>query len=154
MNAELVFTLLCDDVRVEASNKLTFVGIYNYVIAFPTPPDGAIPPGDGPMRYPLAKLFIVRRWKLARSPIQLKTRILGPDRQTVFSFDTQPSMRPEDAFCNEIIQLMGLQFVEGVHQIVTTYQDGGEKEVIEPFEVRVVPAIASLQNTVSVAPGG
>ncbi len=144
MPSQLLFTLICDDVRIESTNKLTFVGIYNYAINFLVDPNSNTTTPGAPLTFGLQKLCIVRRWNLDTSSLTVNTQIVGPSNEVVFNFETKPSIRPEDAYCHEIVQLAGIILSPGKHKIITRYKDGGPHEVIEEFDVRAIHTISTL----------
>jgi hypothetical protein len=138
MGVKLLFTLLCDDVRVENSGKFILVGIYNYALTFQPIATGAggIPPAT---QFNMQKLCLFRRWDTDLTDFQVKTDIVGPDGKVVMSFSSK-LVKPQDgAFCQEIVQLFGPVFSPGVHKIVTKYQDGDAGHIEDLFDVRVAP---------------
>jgi hypothetical protein len=140
MGVKLLFTLLCDDIRMENSGKFIVIGVYNYVITFQPTPTIAIQ-GGPPNRLAMQKLCLFRRWQDVSTELLVKTEIMGPDGKVVISMDTKLVRPLDDSFCQEIIQWFGPFFLPGVHRIVTTYQDGGQKQVEDSFDVRVAAPI-------------
>jgi len=43
-NLQLIFTLFCDDVRLEAGNKLSFMGVFQNIMVQQLPVSLIIPP--------------------------------------------------------------------------------------------------------------
>lgn len=66
-NLKLVYTLFCDDVRLEAGNKLSFMGVFQNIIVQQLPVS-------------LIKFAIVSHWQGHGSYLS-EVRILTPDRQ-------------------------------------------------------------------------
>jgi hypothetical protein len=66
-NLELVYTLFCDDVRLEAGNKLSFMGVFQNILVQQIPVS-------------LIKFAIVNHWQGQGSYLS-EVRILTPDRQ-------------------------------------------------------------------------
>jgi Family of unknown function (DUF6941) len=66
-NLELLYTLLCDDVRLEAGNKLSFMGVFQNIMVQQVPVS-------------LIKFAVVNHWKGQGSYLS-EVRILTPDRQ-------------------------------------------------------------------------
>lgn len=66
-NLKLLFTLFCDDVRLEAGNKLSFMGVFHNIIVQQLPVS-------------VFKLAIVNHWQGQGSYLS-EVRILTPDRQ-------------------------------------------------------------------------
>ena len=64
---ELLFTLFCDDVRLEVGNKLSFMGVFQNIIVQQLP-------------ISLIKFAIVNHWQGQGSYLS-EVRILTPDRQ-------------------------------------------------------------------------
>jgi len=64
---ELLYTLFCDDVRLEAGNKLSFMGVFQNIIVQQLPVS-------------LIKFAIVNHWQGEGSYLS-EVRILTPDRQ-------------------------------------------------------------------------
>lgn len=74
---ELLYTLLCDDVRLEAGNKLSFMGVfYNIIVQ------------QIPVR--LLKLAVVNHWGGDEGEHMTEVRILTPDRKRPVAL-SQPS---------------------------------------------------------------
>ena len=66
-NLELVYTLFCDDVRLEAGNKLSFMGVFQNILVQQIPVS-------------LIKFAVVNHWQGQGSYLS-EVRILTPDRQ-------------------------------------------------------------------------
>ena len=64
---QLVYTLFCDDVRLEAGNKLSFMGVFQNIMVQQLPVS-------------LIKFAIVNHWK-GQGTYLSEVRILTPDRQ-------------------------------------------------------------------------
>ena len=67
-NLELLYTLFCDDVRLEAGNKLSFMGVFQNIMVQQVPVS-------------LIKFGVVNHWKGGGSYLS-EVRILTPDRKT------------------------------------------------------------------------
>ncbi len=67
-NLELLYTLFCDDVRLEAGNKLSFMGVFQNIMVQQVPVS-------------LIKFSVVNHWKGQGSYLS-EVRILTPDRKT------------------------------------------------------------------------
>ena len=140
---KLLFTLICDDVRFENTNKLLFIGVYNYTITFPANPV----PSTGPSApaFVLAKLCIVRRWVVESSGQKAKTEVRDPSGKPLMVMDREVEVSKDDAYTHEIFQILGPVLVPGTYTITTTYEDRGLQTNEERFEVRVVnPASVGL----------
>ena len=66
-NLQLLYTLFCDDVRLEVGNKLSFMGVFHNIIVQQLPVS-------------VFKLAIVNHWQGQGSYLS-EVRILTPDRQ-------------------------------------------------------------------------
>jgi hypothetical protein len=66
-NLRLVYTLLCDDVRLEAGNKLSFMGVFQNIMVQQLP-------------ISLIKFAVVTHWRGAGAYLS-EVRILTPDKQ-------------------------------------------------------------------------
>ena len=66
-NLQLVYTIFCDDVRLEAGNKLSFMGVFQNIMVQHLPAS-------------LIKFAIVNHWKGSGRYLS-EVRILTPDRQ-------------------------------------------------------------------------
>ncbi len=64
---ELVYTLFCDDVRLEVGNKLSYMGVFQNIVVHQLP-------------VWLPKLAVVNHWRGGGSHLS-EVRILTPDRQ-------------------------------------------------------------------------
>ncbi|QQS32573.1 MAG: hypothetical protein IPM50_13080 [Acidobacteriota bacterium] len=68
-NLKLKYTLLCDDVRVEMGNKLSFMGIFQNMMVEQLPVS-------------LIKFAVINHWEGAGEH-DTEVRIMAPDRQTL-----------------------------------------------------------------------
>ena len=66
-NLQLLYTLMCDDVRLEAGNKLSFMGVFQNIFVQELPVS-------------LIKFAVVNHWQGSGSYLS-EVRILTPDRQ-------------------------------------------------------------------------
>ena len=66
-NLELLYTLFCDDVRLEAGNKLSFMGVFQNIMVQQVPVS-------------LIKFAVVNHWQGQGSYLS-EVRILTPDRK-------------------------------------------------------------------------
>ena len=64
---ELVYTLFCDDVRLEVGNKLSYMGVFQTIVVPQVP-------------VWLPKLAVVNHWRGAGAHLS-EVRVLMPDRQ-------------------------------------------------------------------------
>ncbi len=73
---ELVYTLLCEDVRLEIGNKLSFMGVFQNIVVQQLP-------------FHMFKLMVVNQWR-GEGTYLTEVRILTPDRRQPITF-SQPS---------------------------------------------------------------
>ena len=73
---ELIYTLLCDDVRLEVGNKLSFMGVFQNIVV-----------QQMPVR--LFKFAVVNHWRGIGMHLS-EVRILTPDRRQPIAF-SQPT---------------------------------------------------------------
>lgn len=73
---ELVYTLMCDDVRLEVGNKLSFMGVFQNIVV-----------QQMPVR--LFKFAVVNHWQGEGTHLS-EVRILTPDRRQPIAF-SQPT---------------------------------------------------------------
>ena len=69
---QLIYTLFCDDVRLEAGNKLSFMGVFQNIMVQQLPAS-------------LIKFAVVNHWQGSGSYLS-EVRILTPDRQQAIVF--------------------------------------------------------------------
>ncbi len=67
LDLQLVYTLFCDDVRLEAGNKLSFMGVFQNIMVQQLPAS-------------LIKFAVVNHWR-GQGTYLSEVRILTPDRQ-------------------------------------------------------------------------
>src|SRR5687768_18413259 len=67
LQIELLYTLFCDDVRLEAGNKLSFMGVFQNIMVQQVPVS-------------LIKFAVVNHWRGEGTHLS-EVRILTPDRQ-------------------------------------------------------------------------
>lgn len=143
MAVKPIFTLICDDVRIENSNKLIIIGLYSYSINFNRPPIQASEAGKptGASNQPPAlgmPLFcIVRRWKLD-SPTSVTTQLIDPKGAVIHeSANHLPVPNPDD-YSQEFIKIVGLILTPGTYIVRATCDDAAHSVFDEPFEVKLV----------------
>jgi len=66
-NLQLLYTLFCDDVRLEVGNKLSFMGVFQNIMVQQLP-------------VPLIKFAVVNHWR-GQGTYLSEVRILTPDRK-------------------------------------------------------------------------
>jgi hypothetical protein len=104
---ELVYTLLCDDVRLEVGNKLSLMGVFENITVPQLP-------------FALIKFAVVNHWR-GEGSYQSEVRILTPDRQQ-FLAASQPTRIdiPPGGFAGNISFFVNITFpVTGQYWIQT-----------------------------------
>jgi hypothetical protein len=139
MPAKLLFTILCDDVREEKSEKLTLVGLYNYAIVFPRPAPNT-GSGEVPIKYALPQLCIVRRWAVDSPGLNSVTELIDPQGVVRVTAELPLSVGQPDDYHNQILRLFGVVFDPGRYTIRTKC---GGFEYVDYFEVKIVDPIVA-----------
>jgi len=104
---QLVYTILCDDVRLEAGNKLSFMGIFQNIMVQQLPAS-------------LIKFAVVNHWK-GQGTYLSEVRILTPDRQG-FVVVSQPTSFEINAggFADNISFFVNVTFPKAGNYFVQT----------------------------------
>jgi hypothetical protein len=111
-NAELVYQIFCDDVRLEIGNKLSLMGIFQdiYVQKLPVI---------------LPKLAIVSQWRGAGEYIS-EVHIVSPDRVVTIANSSPTVFQiPENGYANNITFFINIQFERAGDYLVQTYLNKG-----------------------------
>ena len=109
-NLHLLYTLFCDDVRLEAGNKLSFMGVFQNIMVQQLPVS-------------LIKFAVVNHWQGQGSYLS-EVRILTPDRQQpiVMSQPTRFEIAP-GGFADNISFFMSVTFPTSGQYVVQTLVD-------------------------------
>ena len=100
----LVYTILCDDVRLEAGNKLSLMGVFQNMMVERAPVS-------------LIKMAIVQHWRGA-GEYTAEVRILSPDkRQVVMASQPTPIVLQTGGFADNVSF-----FVNAAFPVVGTYK--------------------------------
>jgi hypothetical protein len=104
---QLVYTILCDDVRLEAGNKLSFMGVFQNIMVQQLPAS-------------LIKFAVVNHWK-GEGTYLSEVRILTPDRQG-FVVVSQPTSFEINAggFADNISFFVNVTFPKAGNYFVQT----------------------------------
>lgn len=110
-NINLMYTLFCDDVRLEAGNKLSFMGVFQNIIVQQVPVS-------------LIKFAVVSHWQGEGSYLS-EVRILTPDRQQpiVVSQPTRFEIAPGGGFADNISFFVNVTFPKAGRYVVQTLID-------------------------------
>lgn len=142
MSVKPLFTLICDDVRIEDStNKLIIIGLYGYSINFtiaqpqsPAPAPGT--PNTKP-KFALPFLCFVRRWQVDAPGLRAKTEIIDPEGRSQLIGETELLVRGDD-YHQEILKVSGILLQEGIYTLRTTWNGEGPSVYEEKFRVNVL----------------
>lgn len=140
MGAELKFTLICDDARVEVSNKVIVIGLYNYSINFSQAQAPPTQPGL-PVHYALPQLCLVRRWFVDSPGVKVKTELIDPEGKAMQVAERELRYPSEDNFDQEIINIRGILLTKGRYKIRTSISGAVERTLEDAFEVRIAHGV-------------
>jgi hypothetical protein len=107
LDLELLYTIFCDDVRLEAGNKLSFMGVFQNIMVQQLPAS-------------LIKFAVVNHWK-GQGTYLSEVRILTPDRQG-FVVVSQPTSFEINAggFADNISFFVNVTFPKAGNYFVQT----------------------------------
>ncbi len=129
-NLKLVYTLLCDDVRLEMGNKISLMGVFQNIMVEKLP-------------ISLIKFAVVNHWR-GEGIHQTEVRIIAPDKKglVVTSQPTGIQLAP-GGFTDNVSF-----FVNVVFQQAGTYwvQTLANTELLEEFPLIVTDAINARAN--------
>ena len=109
-NLKLLYTLFCDDVRLEAGNKLSFMGVFQNIMVQQLPVS-------------LIKFAIVNHWQGTGSYLS-EVRILTPDRQqAVVVSQPTPFEISSGGFADNISFFVNVTFPTAGRYVVQTLID-------------------------------
>ncbi|HNC43895.1 MAG TPA: hypothetical protein PLU80_07005 [Acidobacteriota bacterium] len=109
-NLELIYQLLCDDVRLELGNKLSFMGVFQDIYVQQLP-------------FQLPRIAVVNHWR-GNGKFLSEVRILYPGKQQVVAHSTPTLFEvPEGGYANNITFFMNLAFERPGEFIVQTLID-------------------------------
>ena len=109
-NIKLLYTLFCDDVRLEAGNRLSFMGVFHNVLVQQLP-------------LSLIKFAIVNHWQ-GQGRYLSEVRILTPDRQQpVVVSQPTPFEIAQAGFADNISFFVNVTFPTAGRYVVQTLID-------------------------------
>ena len=109
-NLKLLYTLFCDDVRLEAGNKLSFMGVFQNIMVQQVPVS-------------LIKFAVVNHWEGQGSYLS-EVRILTPDRQNaVVASQPTPFEISSGGFADNISFFVNVTFPKAGRYVVQTLID-------------------------------
>ncbi len=127
-NLRLIYTLLCDDVRIEMGNKISLMGIFQNIMVEKLPVS-------------LIKFAVINHWQGSGNH-QTEVRILSPDRlNVVVTSQPTPIELAPGGFTDNVSFFVNVVFPNSGTYWVQTLAD---KEVVE--EVPLIVADAAVIN--------
>ncbi len=132
-NLKLVYTLLCDDVRLEVGNKVSLMGVFQNIMVEKLPVS-------------LIKFAVVNHWR-GKGIHQTEARILSPDKLTliVTSQPTQVDLSP-GGFTDNVSFFVNVVFpTAGTYWVQTL----ANSDVLDEFPLIITDTgtIAGAQST-------
>ena len=127
-NLKLLYTLFCDDVRLEAGNRLSFMGVFHNILVQQLP-------------LSLIKFAVVNHWQ-GQGRYLSEVRILTPDRQqAVIVSQPTPFEIAQAGFADNVSFFVNVTFPTAGRYVVQTLIDSNVFE--EKFiTVSDVPSIS------------
>ncbi len=135
---ELIYTLLCDDVRLEAGNKLSFMGVFQNIVV-----------QQVPVR--LFKFAVVNHWQGGGTHLS-EVRILTPDRHQPIAFSQPTSFEiGPSGFADNISFFIDVTFPEPGQYWVQTLVDSTlfDEQPLTVGELRMVQGTDEVSEAVN-----
>ena len=110
MSNELLFTLVCDDVRIEQSQKILIVGLYNKIINFRPVP-------TGPPTLILPQLCMFRRWRVESPGTIVKTVLIDPKLKRTLLRDVSLQLPADGSYFQDVLVFPGMVLQVGEYTI-------------------------------------
>ena len=136
-NIKLVYTLFCDDVRLEAGNKLSFMGVFQNIMVQQLP-------------ISLIKFAVVSHWQGHGSYLS-EVRILTPDRQQPIVVSQPTRFEISNAgFADNISFFVNVTFPKAGRYVVQTLIDSNlfQEDVMTVSDV-TEPEMLGTSETVN-----
>ncbi len=109
-NLKLLYTLFCDDVRLEAGNRLSFMGVFHNILVQQLP-------------LSLIKFAVVNHWQ-GQGRYLSEVRILTPDRQqAVIVSQPTPFEIAQAGFADNVSFFVNVTFPTAGQYVVQTLVD-------------------------------
>ena len=129
--AQLVYSIICDDVRIEMGNKLSLMGLFENIF-FQTLPSA------------LLKFSVVNHW-VGNGNFETHVKILAPDRkEVVVSVPTKFAIEV-NGYADNVTFFTNVNFQRTGEHIVQIYLDGNIAAE-RPLYVHHVPAPPATVN--------
>ena len=109
-NAQLVYSIICDDVRIEMGNKLSMMGLFENIFfqSFPSA---------------LLKFAIVNHW-VGNGQFETHVKILAPDRKEVVVSVPSKFSIETNGYADNVTFFTNVSFERTGAHIVQIYIDG------------------------------
>jgi hypothetical protein len=130
-SAQLVYSIMCDDVRIEMGNKLSLMGLFENVF-FPALPSV------------LLKFAIVNHW-IGVGQFETLVKVLTPDRRDLVSSAPSKFSIETDGYADNVTFFTNVSFDQQGAHVVQVYIDG-KLAVERPLYVHHVPPPPSTVN--------
>jgi hypothetical protein len=109
-NVDLVYSIFCEDVRLEVGNKLSVMGIFQNIYVQNLP-------------ITVMKLAVLSHWRGNGQHLS-EVRILGPDRISPIAVSPPTAFQiPNDGHADNVTFFANLQFAQPGHYLVQTLVD-------------------------------
>lgn len=129
--AQLVYSVICDDVRIEMGNKLSLMGLFENVFfqVFPSA---------------LFKFAVVNHW-VGNGQFETHVKILSPDRKEVVISAPSKFAIETNGYADNVTFFTNVTFERAGPHIVQVYLDGNISAE-RPLFVHHVPASPQTVN--------
>jgi len=136
-NLELVYTLFCDDVRLEVGNKLSYMGVFQSIVVPQLP-------------VWLPKLAVVNHWKGNGAHLS-EVRILMPDRQQALVVSQPARFEITHGSADNISFFVNVTFPVGGQYLVQTLVDSNlfDERVLVVSDQQLIAAEEETSETVN-----
>ena len=129
--AQLLYSILCDDVRIEMGNKLSLMGLFENVF-FPTLPST------------LLKFAIVNHW-IGVGQFETRVKVLSPDRKELVVSAPSKFVIETNGYADNVTFFTNISFEQQGAHVVQVYIDG-KLAAERPLFVHHVPPPPSTVN--------
>ena len=129
--SKLVYSIICDDVRIEMGNKLSLMGVFENIFmpAFPSV---------------LLKFAIVNHW-VGVGQFETHVKVLAPDRKEVVVSSPSKFSIENNGYADNVTFFTNVSFGRSGAHIIQIYIDG-ELVAERPLYVHHVPPPPSTLN--------
>ena len=136
-NLKLIYTILCDDVRIEMGNKVSLMGIFQNIMVEKLPVS-------------LIKFAVLNHWK-GEGNHQTEVRIMSPDRSSlVVTSQPTPIQLPPNGFTDNVSFFVNVVFPTAGTYWVQTLAD---TQLMEEFPLIVTDAgtVSRMEETTEIS---